>query len=143
MHRQCANTPRGLRKASRALVRDQGRSGGAPTVEGDARRPRPVTINPAGAAKARKEFPPGGFAGGRSPYELFQERALGPVIDAWTRNFEASPAAEPGSPVRVALTFPAPAFPPMAFYGSVVGDGVEILDFTFGEEHWETFEDPD
>lgn len=109
----------------------------------EARPPRPVTVNAAVEAKARCEFPPGGSADGRPSYELFRERALGPVIDVWKRNFEASPEAEPGSPVRVALTFPAPVFPPMAFYGILVGDGVEILDFTYDDDYWDTFEDPD
>ena len=104
----------------------------------EAGHPRRVRVHPAVEAKARHAFPPSGSPDGRPSCELFSKRALEPVIEAWQRNFEASPEAEPGSPIRVLLTFPNPEFPPLAFYGILVGDEVEIWDFTVDEEYWDT-----
>ena len=104
---------------------------------------RRVEVSAEVRARAVQEFPPGGSADGRPSYQLFCERALDPVVEAWARDFEASPEAQPGIPVRVALTFPAPFFPPMAFYGILVSDHVEIIDYTVDEEYWDTFDDID
>lgn len=104
-------------------------------------RRREVTVDAVVDAKAQLGFPPGGSSDGRPSYELLRERALDAVVEAWSRNFEASPESEPGSPVRVALTFPAPMFPPMAFYGILVGDGVHIIDYSHDDDYWDTVED--
>jgi hypothetical protein len=86
---------------------------------------------------ARDEFPPGGSADGRPSFERFADGPLAAATAFFRRRFDEAPEIAPG--IRVWVTIGVPVFRPMAFYAALVGDAIELLDFTFedDERYWD------
>lgn len=90
---------------------------------------------------ANQDFPAGGSVDGTPTFETFADGPLAAATEYFMRRFDEAPEAAAG--IRVWVTIPLPVFPPMAFYAAMVGDHIELLDYSAedAEEYWALFGD--
>lgn len=102
-------------------------------------RSRRVTRSADFIARAKNVFPPGGSAGGRPSFELFEQRILVPLERLASDDFEAWSGATADDPIRFFVTGAAGPFAPMVVFAALVGDSstVELLDLEVDTGYWD------
>lgn len=103
---------------------------------------RPVRLSADFVALAKSFFPEGGSVSGAPSYELFSAGPLEAAKELFGRSFEELPEIAPG--IRGWNTLQTPFFPPIVFYGALVGNRVELMSLTVDNEYWDQIDaDPE